>query len=125
MNKREERFNNFIILIVIVIGGIFIGISLKAVNNQNLLTRASVIDSIKLIEGKELVKPQLLVIDGKCGSIEWIEHYPVEGLCIEGVVYNRRINENRLFWECRGSGGGKSDYCYVDQKKVLDIESEN
>ncbi|MDD4409792.1 MAG: hypothetical protein PHW52_04035 [Candidatus Pacebacteria bacterium] len=121
MNNREKRFDNLILFVVVFIGLIFVGVSIKAVVKNERLTANNQASAMKIITAEDISSAKPILVDGVCGSAngqKWIME-PMNNLCKVGAVFNKRRDGQRLTWECKGSGGGKDGSCYADQDREL------
>jgi hypothetical protein len=118
MNKADSRFDNFVLMVVVLIGLIFIGISLKAVN-KNIELKGGQANAMHIIEVGDVSLPKPIMINGVCGTLHEWEGEEKEGFCEKGVVINKKIDGFKLFWECKGSGGGEIVSCYADKREEV------
>ncbi len=112
MNKKEKHFDNLVLMAVMLIGLLFIGVSLKAVIKEGGEGRmaASGMNTIKL-ESISMANP--VDINGKCGPVD---KDMTNGSCELGVMINKKIISNRLTWDCKGSGKGETAHCYAEKE---------
>ncbi|BFT95256.1 MAG: hypothetical protein MNSN_00970 [Minisyncoccus archaeiphilus] len=112
MNKKEKHFDNLVLMAVMLIGLLFIGVSLKAVIKEGGEGRmaASGMNTIKL-ESISMANP--VDINGKCGPVD---KDMTNGSCELGVMINKKIISNKLTWDCKGSGKGETAHCYAEKE---------
>lgn len=113
MKVENSKFDKIVLAVVIIIGAVFIGISLLSVNKNSGYAQQAAVANLTTLKTK---KPNVPV-NGICGmaSGKAFEHSPTVNLCSTGnpsVVIIEENNMGKFYtWQCAGINNGITASC--------------